>query len=200
MPRESGTKRAILDAALDLAAANGISGTTMDDVAERAGVAKGSLYYNFSSKDKLFEKLLLEGVAALTECLRSARSGLEGWKAIEAMVRALLELLSENRALAKLMAAEILRTDRTWQRSLHLLRQEALAEFVEPIRQTGGGSAQPGDGTLSDAGTDRLTLIAGSVFGATLMGALDWLVFDPERSVEDVAAAVLYALSGRLQS
>ncbi|MCQ1947950.1 MULTISPECIES: TetR/AcrR family transcriptional regulator [unclassified Arthrobacter] len=194
MPRESGTKRAILDAALDLAAANGISGTTMDDVAERAGVAKGSLYYNFSSKDKLFEKLLLEGVGALTECLRNARSGLAGWQAIESMVRALLELLSENRALAKLMAAEILRTDRTWQHSLHLLRQEALAEFVEPIRQTGGPAGLP------DGGSDRLTLIAGSVFGATLMGALDWLVFDPERSVDDVAAAVLYALSGRLQS
>ncbi|MCQ1951565.1 TetR/AcrR family transcriptional regulator [Arthrobacter sp. zg-Y859] len=198
MPRESGTKRAILDAALDLAAANGISGTTMDDVAVRAGVAKGSLYYNFSSKDKLFEQLLLEGVGTLTECLRNARSGLTGWQAIESMVRALLELLSENRALAKLMAAEILRTDRTWQHSLHLLRQEALAEFVEPIRQTGVPSGLPDGG--SDHGSDQLTLIAGSVFGATLMGALDWLVFDPERSVEDVAAAVLYALSGRLKS
>ncbi|UWX98065.1 TetR/AcrR family transcriptional regulator [Arthrobacter zhaoxinii] len=194
MPRESGTKRAILDAALELAAANGISGTTMDDVAEQAGVAKGSLYYNFSSKDKLFEKLLLEGVGTLTECLRTARSGLTGWNAIESMVRALLELLSENRDLAKLMAAEILRTDRSWQHSLHLLRKEALAEFVEPIRQTGGASDLP------DGSPDRLTLIAGSVFGATLMGALDWLVFNPERSVEDVAGSVLYALSGRLNS
>ncbi|MCC9206101.1 TetR/AcrR family transcriptional regulator [Arthrobacter sp. zg-Y769] len=195
MPRESGTKRAILDAALELAAANGISGTTMDDVAERAGVAKGSLYYNFSSKDKLFEKLLLEGVGGLAGCLRSARSGLDGWDAIESMVRALLELLSENRALARLMAAEILRTDRSWQHSLNLLRQEALTEFVEPVRQAGGAASG-----LSGGGSDGLTLIAGSVFGATLMGALDWLVFDPDRSVEDVAAAVLYALSGRLKS
>ncbi len=186
MPRESGTKRAILDAALELAATNGISGTTMDDVAERAGVAKGSLYYNFSSKDKLFEQLLLDGVGALTQSLRTARDGLTGWKAIESMVRALLELLSENRALAKLMAAEILRTDRTWQHSLHVLRQEALGEFVEPIRETGG--------------QENLMLIAGSVFGATLMGALDWLVFDPARPVDDVAGSVLYALSGRLRS
>ena len=192
MPRESGTKRAILDAALELAAANGISGTTMDDVAERAGVAKGSLYYNFSSKDKLFEKLLLEGVGALTDSLRTARSGLQGWEAIESMVQSLLELLCANRALAKLMAAEILRTDRTWQHSLHLLRQEALAEFVEPIEQT---VKQNGA-----AGPDNVMLIAGSVFGATLMAALDWLVFDPERPVEKVTASVLYALSGRLKS
>lgn len=55
MPRISPTKQAILAAALELGAQNGISGTTMDEVAERAGVAKGSVYYNFSSKDKLFE-------------------------------------------------------------------------------------------------------------------------------------------------
>ncbi|MDY7558038.1 helix-turn-helix domain-containing protein [Cryobacterium sp. 10C3] len=63
MPRATGTKRAILDAALELAATRGITGTTMDDVAELAHVAKGSLYYNFSSKDKLFEALLEEGSA-----------------------------------------------------------------------------------------------------------------------------------------
>ncbi|MCC3277020.1 TetR/AcrR family transcriptional regulator [Arthrobacter sp. zg-Y20] len=192
MPRESGTQRAILDAALELAAANGISGTTMDDVAERAGVAKGSLYYNFSSKDKLFEKLTLEGVGSLTDSLRTARSGRTGWPAIESMVRALLELLYENRALAKLMAAEILRTDRTWQHSMHLLRQEALAEFVEPIRET-----VQENGT---DGPDNVMLIAGSVFGATLMAALDWLVFDPERPLEKVTDSVLYALSGQLKS
>ena len=189
MPRESGTKRAILDAALELAATQGISSTTMDDVAERAGVAKGSLYYNFSSKDKLFEKLLLEGVGALNESLREARSGLEGAPAIEAMVRALLELLSRNRALAKLMAAEIFRTDRSWQHSLHLLRHEALAELVVAIGQTSPGV---------DAATRQL--IAGSVFGATLMGGLEWLVFSPERSVDEVAGSVLYALSGRLMN
>ena len=73
MPRATGTKRAILDAALELAATRGITGTTMDDVAELAGVAKGSLYYNFSSKDNLFEALLQEGVGALAETLREAR-------------------------------------------------------------------------------------------------------------------------------
>ena len=38
MPRYTGTKRAILDATLELAATKGITGTTMDEVAERAGV------------------------------------------------------------------------------------------------------------------------------------------------------------------
>ena len=75
MPRVSGTKRSILDAALELASLNGITGTTMEEVAVRAGVAKGSVYYNFSSKDKLFEQLLLDGIGALAETLRQSREG-----------------------------------------------------------------------------------------------------------------------------
>ncbi|MDD0857361.1 helix-turn-helix domain containing protein [Arthrobacter alpinus] len=54
----------MLTAALELGALHGISGTTMDEVAERAGVAKGSVYYNFASKDKLFEELLTTGVSS----------------------------------------------------------------------------------------------------------------------------------------
>ncbi|MBO0908264.1 MULTISPECIES: TetR/AcrR family transcriptional regulator [Arthrobacter] len=188
MPRQSGTKRAILEAALELAADNGITGTTMENVAERAGVAKGSVYYNFTSKDRLFEELLLEGVGVLTETVRSARSALTGWPALQAMVRALLETVADNRALARLLAAEIFRTDRAWQPSLELLRREVLGEFIIPIRETSPPAEMDG----------RLELVAGSVFGAALTGGLEWLVFSPERSLDEVTESVLYGLSGRL--
>ena len=188
MPRQSGTKRAILDAALELAADNGITGTTMENVAERAGVAKGSVYYNFTSKDRLFEELLLEGVGVLAETVRSARSSLTGWPALQSMVRALLETVADNRALARLLAAEIFRTDRVWQHSLELLRREVLAEFIIPIRETRPPAEME----------DRLGLVAGSVFGAALVGGLEWLVFSPERPLDEVTESVLYGISGRL--
>ncbi|MCC3266475.1 TetR/AcrR family transcriptional regulator [Arthrobacter gengyunqii] len=190
MPRQSGTKRAILDAALELAADNGITGTTMENVAERAGVAKGSVYYNFTSKDGLFEELLLEGVGVLAETVRSARSSQTGWPALQSMVRALLETVADNRALARLLAAEIFRTDRAWQHSLELLRREVLGEFIIPIRETSPPAEMDG----------RLEVVAGSVFGAALIGGLEWLVFSPERSLDEVTESVLYAISGQLVS
>ncbi|MCC3269745.1 TetR/AcrR family transcriptional regulator [Arthrobacter gengyunqii] len=190
MPRQSGTKRAILDAALELAADNGITGTTMENVAERAGVAKGSVYYNFTSKDGLFEELLLEGVGVLAETVRNARSSQTGWPALQSMVRALLETVADNRALARLLAAEIFRTDRAWQHSLELLRREVLGEFIIPIRETSPPAEMDG----------RLEVVAGSVFGAALIGGLEWLVFSPERSLDEVTESVLYAISGQLAS
>lgn len=185
MVRSSGTKRAILDAALELAATRGITGTTMDDVAERAGVAKGSLYYNFSSKDQLFEALLEEGVGALAENLRAARAPHQGWAAIEALVFALLDRIAANAPLAKLMASEIFRTDRAWQKTLFALRHEALTVFAEAIDEAG-----------APAGASAI--MASSVFGAVLMSGLEWLVFEPERPRDEVAAAILASLSGAL--
>lgn len=195
MVRSSGTKRAILDAALELAATRGITGTTMDDVAELAGVAKGSLYYNFSSKDQLFEALLEEGVGSLADALREARGESVGWAAIEALVAALLDRIAANAALAKLMASEIFRTDRAWQKTLFALRHEALAVFAEAIEQADAAApASAGPGSVGGAST----IMASSVFGAVLMSGLEWLVFEPERSRDEVAAAILASLSGAL--
>lgn len=51
-------RRAILDAALAVFAEKGFAGARMDDVAVRAGVAKGTLYLYFEDKKALFEGLV----------------------------------------------------------------------------------------------------------------------------------------------
>jgi AcrR family transcriptional regulator len=48
---------AIMEAALDLFRANGYRHTAMEDIAQAANVAKGTLYLYFKSKDELFEAL-----------------------------------------------------------------------------------------------------------------------------------------------
>jgi AcrR family transcriptional regulator len=56
-------RAAILDAALDVFAENGFAAARLDDVARKAGVAKGTLYLYFPDKESLFEELL-RGVAS----------------------------------------------------------------------------------------------------------------------------------------
>lgn len=65
-------KQAILEAALTVFAERGYEAARLDDVAARAGVAKGTLYLYFKDKEALFEELLqgavspvLEGISAL---------------------------------------------------------------------------------------------------------------------------------------
>jgi AcrR family transcriptional regulator len=49
---------AILDAALDEFSAKGFASARLDDVAKRAGVAKGTIYLHFADKESLFQELI----------------------------------------------------------------------------------------------------------------------------------------------
>lgn len=55
-------RQAILDAALDVFAAEGFAAAKLDDVAEKAGVAKGTIYLHFKDKQDLFEQMVREAV------------------------------------------------------------------------------------------------------------------------------------------
>ncbi|HEY7298876.1 MAG TPA: TetR/AcrR family transcriptional regulator [Xanthobacteraceae bacterium] len=56
--RQAQRRQAILDAALDEFAARGFAATRLDDVAARAGVAKGTIYLYFRDKESLFQELV----------------------------------------------------------------------------------------------------------------------------------------------
>jgi len=63
---------AILAAARDLFFEHGIHRTTVEEVAARAEVAKGTVYLYFESKETILAHLLLEGLDALGESLQEA--------------------------------------------------------------------------------------------------------------------------------
>ena len=56
--RSAERRDAILAAALDEFSARGFAATRLDDVAKRAGVAKGTIYLYFADKETLFQELV----------------------------------------------------------------------------------------------------------------------------------------------
>jgi AcrR family transcriptional regulator len=60
-------RQAILDSALAEFAERGFAAARLDDVALRAGVAKGTLYLYFEDKEALFEELIRSAVAPLLD-------------------------------------------------------------------------------------------------------------------------------------
>jgi AcrR family transcriptional regulator len=70
-PQESeARRRAIVDAALVEFAAHGFAAARLDDVARRAGIAKGTLYLYFADKEALFEALVQGSIRPLLDNLR----------------------------------------------------------------------------------------------------------------------------------
>lgn len=53
--RRAATTEAILTAARRLFGTQGFAGTTMDEIAEAAGTAKGAVYHHFKTKEAVFE-------------------------------------------------------------------------------------------------------------------------------------------------
>jgi AcrR family transcriptional regulator len=64
-------RRAILDAALAVFAEHGYEAARLDEVAARAGVAKGTLYLYFKDKEALFESLIRNAVDPIVERLQA---------------------------------------------------------------------------------------------------------------------------------
>ncbi len=62
-------QEAILKAALDVFSEHGFAAARLEDVASRAGVAKGTLYLYFPDKETLFERMLQSVAAPALELL-----------------------------------------------------------------------------------------------------------------------------------
>jgi AcrR family transcriptional regulator len=67
--RAAERRQAIVDAALDEFIARGFTATRLDDVAKRAGVAKGTLYLHFKDKESMFEELVRIVIVPVVERL-----------------------------------------------------------------------------------------------------------------------------------
>ncbi|GLF94169.1 TetR/AcrR family transcriptional regulator [Streptomyces yaizuensis] len=193
--RRRATRAKLYEAAVTLIAEQGFSATTVDEIAERAGVAKGTVYYNFKSKTELFEELLRYGVGLLTASLQNAadetaRRGGTKVAALDAMIRAGLVFIDTYPAFTQLFVAELWRTNRAWQSTLMGVRQQAVAVVETVLREAVENEE------LSEE--IDISLTAAALVGMVLVAALDWQSFQRERSLDDVHAALSRLLHGRV--
>jgi AcrR family transcriptional regulator len=84
--RTAERRAAIIEAALDEFISRGFTATRLDDVAKRAGVAKGTLYLHFKDKESMFEELIRTAMVPLIGRLHapppiggSVRDAIEGF-------------------------------------------------------------------------------------------------------------------------
>ena len=63
--RAAERRQAIIEAALEEFIARGFTATRLDDIAKRAGVAKGTIYLHFKDKESMFEELIRTALVPL---------------------------------------------------------------------------------------------------------------------------------------
>ncbi|MPQ96531.1 TetR family transcriptional regulator [Modestobacter sp. I12A-02628] len=66
-------RQEIVDAAIEVFSRNGFAETSIQDVADEAGVVPTAVYYHFSGKEELFDVVLQSVIAELDEVVERAR-------------------------------------------------------------------------------------------------------------------------------
>lgn len=66
------TKEIIMEAAIKVISEKGYLGATMDGIASEAGVAKGTLYYHFKTKEDLFNYIIKQGIYLIKNDIEKA--------------------------------------------------------------------------------------------------------------------------------
>ncbi len=71
------TKRKIFETSMELFAKKGYEATSIEEITSIVGVAKGTLYYHFSSKEEIFNFLVEEGMKLLKNSIEIKTSKLD---------------------------------------------------------------------------------------------------------------------------
>ena len=100
------TRRALLDAAARAFAVHGYDRTNIDRVSESAGLAKGTIYNYFPSKQAIFNAVLVEACTLAAESVDAIPAHAPARARLEAFVAGTLIWAREYMTLALLLARE----------------------------------------------------------------------------------------------
>jgi AcrR family transcriptional regulator len=108
---QTDTRRRLLDAAADTFAERGYHGTRIDSVSQRAGVAKGTIYNYFPSKEAVRETLVADACVLAANAALATPDDAPTRARLEGFVEANLRWARQRRSLAVVFARELLAGD-----------------------------------------------------------------------------------------
>jgi AcrR family transcriptional regulator len=101
-----GARQRVLDAALELFGEQGVSGTSLQMIADRIGVTKAAVYHQFPSKEEIVMGVLAPALETLRESVEHAERQETAEARREAILTALVELSVGHRWLAAILQGD----------------------------------------------------------------------------------------------
>ncbi|HVV35592.1 MAG TPA: TetR/AcrR family transcriptional regulator [Acidimicrobiales bacterium] len=170
-------RQQLVDTALDLFAAKGLHGTSMDDIAEAAGVTKPVLYQHFRSKRALFLELLdqvgrqlLSAIAAATANATSPR------QQVELGLTAYFQFVADHHSSFVLLFGDGTRRDEEFASAVNGV-ENTIADFVAALIAAG----------LDDA---HRQLLAHAIVGMAESASRRWVASGATESASTAASRV----------
>jgi AcrR family transcriptional regulator len=100
---ERPARERVLEAALDLFAEHGVSGTSLQMIADRMGVTKAAVYHQFRTKEEIVFAVVGPALDRLIEIADAAQGGGSRQARVESTLRAVVDLIITHRRLAAIV-------------------------------------------------------------------------------------------------
>lgn len=167
------TTHTILSAAETLFLDKLYADVTMRELAERAGLTTGALYYHFPSKAELYVAMLRADFARKERLLRSAVDDQESaYQNLKQLVSTFVAIPAEKRDLMHLVRRDINAFRDPIRREIIEIYQQALPDIVEGVIRRGmqHGELRSGDPTLAARQLIALLEVALAPYGVRSLG------------------------------
>ncbi|MDM3976246.1 helix-turn-helix domain-containing protein [Mycobacterium marseillense] len=97
----SAARTRVLDAALDLIATHGVSGTSLQMIADAVGITKAAVYHQFRTKEQIVIAVTERELGRLAPALEAAEAYDDGPQARDALLVGVIEMAVRDRRLVR---------------------------------------------------------------------------------------------------
>lgn len=125
------TKRKIFETSMKLFAEKGYDATSIEEITATVGVAKGTLYYHFSSKEEIFNFLIEEGVKLLQNSIDIKTSKLDNYiDKLKAIILIEIKIVAKYEDFITIMLSQFYGTEARNQKC-----QKLIYEYINKIEK-----------------------------------------------------------------
>ena len=159
-------KNNLLQAATAIFAEKGYKNASVDEIVERALVAKGTFYYHFKSKEDLFLSIIDTGIEKLSaEMAAKADKCHNPIQKVEAVITSQYKFFNNNHDICQMLLSEIWHTESKW-KQVYVTKRDQYIKAMEQSIKNGQ------DNNLFDDKIDA-KIAAVAIFGLVATSALD---------------------------
>lgn len=187
--RRTESRGKVFTAGMELVGRHGPDGVTVEQIAAEAGVAKGTVYYQFGSKQALVGALLDHGFALMLEALEPGMTQDDPVQGLRQVISSALEFVDAEPNFVKLWITEAWRPNSPWLGQLLAMRSQLLQSIVDQLVRI--DQAHP---ELPGRDADQHTAVALALFGATYTMALNRQVPGAETVAQGVEVDTVMSL------
>ena len=172
------TKRKIFEISMNLFATKGYDATSIEEITSVVGVAKGTLYYHFSSKEEIFNFLIEEGMKLLQNSMSikvaTCNTLLDKLKAILLIQ---IKVMVKYQDFMTIVLSEVLGNE-----SRNLTCRKYVFEYIDMLENIINESINLGQSNIKNLGNPAT--LATSLFGTTYSILLNKIKSDKEMDIK----------------